>query len=263
MKTRVIVSALAAVLVTATAADAATQWYRCYRIGPGETAADIARRLTGDPVNRRAVWFQIFDARRTLVRKADYDLIQPGWRACLDEAQLRARIQAAVVGTSGPALEPPRALREPVTPLASGPPIVDPVFFWWLAWIAGAAAAASLFVAFWEMRRMRAREMRRFGRDFVREFARPWERYRGAGPVPRTRLRISPARSRLDILIAPSPGRTYPNLADHRNNVEYDVARVTAALRCNSFTNGRPHVEGEWVVLPFQFTGRLHKEGVR
>ena len=137
-------------------------------------------------------------------------------------------------------------------------------FIWGIALIAAATLMAVVFVAMlWEMRRMRVREMRRFGNDFVREFARPWAHYRGAGPLPRTRLRISPGRARVEILVAPSPGRLYPNLSDHRINVEYDVARVTATLQRDAFTSGQPYAEGEWVVLPFHFTGRLHKEGVR
>jgi hypothetical protein len=134
-----------------------------------------------------------------------------------------------------------------------------------IALIATAVLSAAVFVVVvvWETRRMRVREMQRFGHDFVREFARPWAHYRGGGPLPRTRLRISPRRGRVEILVAPSPGRIYPNLSDHRVNVEYDVARVTATLQRDAFTSGPPYSEGEWVVLPFHFTGRLHKEGVR
>src|SRR5262245_50550507 len=139
----------------------------------------------------------------------------------------------------------------------------DPVV-WWLALIViVGVSTATLAVNIWERWQARTREMQRFGRDFVREFARPWSQYRGAGPLPRTRLRISPRRARVDILVAPPPGRTYPNLSDHRINVEYDVARVTAALRREAFTGSPPYAEGEWVVLPFHFTGRIHKEGVR
>jgi len=139
-----------------------------------------------------------------------------------------------------------------------------PPFVWGIALIAAAALMAAVYVAMvWETHGRRAREMRRFGDDFVQEFARPWVHYRGAGPLPRTRLRINPSRARVEILVAPPPGRMYPNLSDHRVNVEYDVARVTAALQRDAFTSDQPYAEGEWVVLPFHFTDRLHKEGVR
>jgi hypothetical protein len=57
----------------------------------------------------------------------------------------------------------------------------------------------------------------------------------------------------LDILVAPSTGRSYPNLADHRNNVEYDVERILAQLGDGQFVNGPLYAEGEWVVIPFRF----------
>jgi hypothetical protein len=105
--------------------------------------------------------------------------------------------------------------------------------------------------------------MLRFGGDFVREFGRPWTRYRAAGPMPRAQLRVMPRRARVEILVAPARGRTYPNLSDHRCNVEYDVARVTAALHQESFASDQPYTEGDWVVLPFQFRGESTKEGAR
>src|SRR5262245_53739922 len=148
MNTRVIVSTLASLLVTASAADAATARYRCYPIGPGETAAELAGRLTGDQVNRQAAWFQIFDTRRTLVRKADYNLIQPGWRACLTEAHVRLRTPAAV-GTAGPERQVPQTFRERVTPVQGDTSIVDPVFLWWLAWTAAAAISIAASAASW------------------------------------------------------------------------------------------------------------------
>ena len=42
----------------------------------------------------------------------------------------------------------------------------------------------------------------------------------------RSALRCNVRRSRFDVLLAPGQGRRYPNLMDHKKNVEYDVARV-------------------------------------
>ena len=77
----------------------------------------------------------------------------------------------------------------------------------------------------------------------------------------KSRLRLAPARRRLDVLLAPADGRTYPNLFDHRRNVEYDVERVVWLLRGEPFINGRPYARGPWVVIPFYFETSRQQEG--
>ena len=69
----------------------------------------------------------------------------------------------------------------------------------------------------------------------------------------RSRLRTGARRGRFDILLAPGKGRRYPNLSDHRQNVEYDVARVMQVLADDSFVSGPLYTHAEWVVVPFQF----------
>jgi len=243
--------------------SAVTPRFRCFPIRPGDTAAEIARRLTGDDVNRQASWFQIFDAQRRLVSKRRYDDIHAGWHACIAEAWRSAPLARerpvveAAKATVGVEDAPARAPEIP-------PSVVeDPVLWWLVSFGLGAASVALFAIEAGRKRAVRVRVMRRFGGDFVREFAHPWAHYRGAGPAPRTQLRIMPGRARVEILLAPSQGRTYPNLSDHRCNVEYDVARVTAALGQESFASGPPYAEGEWVVVPFQFTDVSTKEGVR
>jgi hypothetical protein len=257
VKTSVIASALLIAFVATPAATAVTVRYRCYAVRPGETAAEIATRVTGDPLNRRASGFQIFDARRRLVPKAEYDLIQPGWRICIADVPWQAPIRPAVVRTVERNTDAARASAPTGSDLE--PAFIEQGFFWWLVLIGGVATVVFAVTSSWNTRRMCAHEMQRFGTDFLREFARPWSHYRGASPLPRMRLRMSPRRARVEILVAPSSGRTYPNLTDHRINVEYDIARVTATLRRDSFATGQPYAEGEWVVLPFH----LQKEGVR
>ncbi len=98
--------------------------------------------------------------------------------------------------------------------------------------------------------------MRWFGERFVGEFERPLFQYpvrRGAGHPVRSRLRFAPRRDRLEILLAPHDGRTYPNLSDHRKNLEYDIERVLHLLGDQPFTSGRLHAEGRWVVIRFDF----------
>ena len=45
-------------------------------------------------------------------------------------------------------------------------------------------------------------------------------------------------------LVAPADGRTYPNLVDHRRNVEYDVERVLRLLKHEPVSRDRPFVNG-------------------
>lgn len=102
-----------------------------------------------------------------------------------------------------------------------------------------------------------------FGEQFISEFERPL-----AGPDQivrpvKSRVRCLPDRQRLDILLAPGDGRKYPNLADHRKNVEYDVARIAQSLT-GPFKVERLYSQGPWVVVSFHHvtdTNRT-KEGV-
>jgi len=100
--------------------------------------------------------------------------------------------------------------------------------------------------------------MKWFGEAFVREFERPLFRQpvsrridRRDGHPVRSRLRFALRRDRLEILLAPHDGRAYPNLSDHRKNLEYDIDRVVQLLGNQPFTNGRLHAEGRWVVISF------------
>lgn len=250
-------SALLTVLVVAACAQGALAQSFCYPIRPGDTAARMAERLTGDALNRHARWFQIVDQRWRPIAKVDYGVIHPGWLACLtDGPPLTAQADtvgrpAALAGLDGPA-QPSGDLRS----------LIDVSFVWMTAITLVALSVSRFAASSWKQRRARAHVMRRFGGEFVKEFGRPLAQFRGASPLPRTRVRISSRRSRLEILVAPSDGRSYPNLSDHRSNVEYDVARVMGALGRESFANGRPYAEGRWVVLPFHYKGPVKQEGV-
>jgi len=105
--------------------------------------------------------------------------------------------------------------------------------------------------------------MRRFGERFVQEFERPLIRP-GPGDRPiQSRLRFIPHRARLDVLLAPNAGRRYPNLADHKKNVEYDVVRVAELLGKYPFVAGRVYARGRWVVVPFQLTTEHRQAGAQ
>jgi hypothetical protein len=104
--------------------------------------------------------------------------------------------------------------------------------------------------------------MRHFASRFVREFERPLLWLDDAARPVRSRVRYSARRGRLEILLAPGSGRRYPNLSDHKKNVEYDVARVLHTLDDKSFVNGQLYMQAGWVVVPFQFTTGPRRSGV-
>jgi hypothetical protein len=95
-----------------------------------------------------------------------------------------------------------------------------------------------------------------FGRAFLSDFERPL-RVEGVADRPvDARIRFLPRQRRLDILLAPGSGRRYPNLDDHKRNLEYDVRRIAHDLRNHPFVPSAPRAEGKWVVIPFHFQPR-------
>jgi hypothetical protein len=103
--------------------------------------------------------------------------------------------------------------------------------------------------------------MHRFGEAFIREFERPLI---GADPAERpirTRLRASPERGRLEVLLAPNGPHRYPNLSDHAANLTYDVARVLATMNDRSFACGELSARGRWVVVRFQLQRNPQQAG--
>lgn len=149
--------------------------------------------------------------------------------------------------------------------------VVYPVILWarasgfaQLLWPSVAIAVVFLLITideYFKTRRQTLDAMRRFAERFVREFERPL-RQAPADPRPiRARLRASPDRGRLEIMIAPAGSHRYPNLTDHKRNVAYDVARVVELLNARSFVGAAPFAKGEWVVVSFQFHGDTHQAG--
>jgi hypothetical protein len=102
-----------------------------------------------------------------------------------------------------------------------------------------------------DKRRLLVAYMTVFGHQFVNEFERPLFGNRPGGAVISARMRFIPRRRRLEILLAPAAGRTYPNLVDHRMNVAYDVERIVTILDDGRFVNAPLYSEGKWVVIPF------------
>jgi hypothetical protein len=236
--------ALPFVLVTVGAVPpVAAQQAVCYSVRPGETASVYALRLTGRVDSQYASWFRIVDARGRTIPKSQHARILPGWRVCVPGQQARAQPPLAPIGVT------------------QYRPLIDPMFLQYGA--AGLVLAAALlaFVAALQIqgeRQIILDCMKAFGERFVVEFETPLFRdpvgrrdARDGHPV-RSRLRFSPHRKWMEILLAPLDGRTYPNLSDHRKNVEYDIERVLTAIGDRSFKAGRLYTEGRWVVIPFE-----------
>jgi hypothetical protein len=223
-------------LVLVAAPEAArAQHYVCWPIAPGDTAAGLAQRLTGDARNRHERWFLIVDsARDIVVPKARYDLLQPRWRACIArDASVVARAAIAPVAQAGVA-------RYDVG----------------LAWRVGLVVSLLLFACSRVESYVTARrippELREAGEAFVHAFARPLIDPAAAAPPIRARLRYAADARQLEILIAPNGGRSYPNLADHKTNVEYDIDRIVQRLDRPVVAGGEPRAEGQWVVIPIR-----------
>jgi hypothetical protein len=261
MNAMVVRSALLSVLVMAATGpvtagaepfDTTTERFHCYRIQAGDTAADVAKRLTGHRGNLSGSLFQIFDSQRQPVSRDHYDRISPGWTVCLAEGRSPVAIRTGSPATSAGSVE------QPAQPAAKLQLTFSDPYVWWFASLVFAAMTSLVALNGWRKQLALAHIMQSFGGDFVREFGRPWAQYRGARQLPRARLRINSRRARVEILVAPAPGQTYPNLSDHRSNVEYDIARITSALKHDAFAGVEPYAEGEWVVLPFQIKGRVH-----
>ena len=290
--TRAASSALIVLMLEALPADAFEQSRVCHAIRRGESATQAARRMTGNGWNAYQAWFQIMNASSRFVPKSQYDRIHAGWRACVSTPRIpngfsnanhAKESEGADVSEAPPGSGVPEVLAAPTAFASPGGPGgndagdglrsaaadvfrrlegVDLTMLWlctaivvpWLGWrtvdnYLARRKTASIVVGYFVDR-------------FVDEFERPLVRYDVAERPVRARLRHGARLRRFDILLAPGEGRRYPNLSDHKKNVEYDVARVMRVLGDNSFVSGKPYMRAGWVVVPFQFTAAPKPSGV-
>jgi hypothetical protein len=254
----------------------------CHPIQSGESAAELSRRITGGRWNTYHSWFQIVDESSRFVPKSQYDRIHPGWRACIDQEALEdsrptpRRIAVDVVDRTDQYRPPMQAdtlelvgaddlvllwlvnARRLIVSAGADPDLTK-------VWI-GATMILALFGlrildGYAGRREARLVVMNHFAHRFVREFERPLIQ-RPTEPPLRSRLRLSPARARLEILLAPGQGRRYPNLSDHKKNVEYDVGRVLRSLADDSFVPDALYSRAGWVVVSFRFKVDRKRAGV-
>lgn len=249
-----------AIVLGATVASSHTMAQRlaCAAIRPGETATGVARRVTGDARNRHEPWFQIIDSTSRLVAKAQYDRVHPGWQACIVNERPRTHAGRALGGT-------PRgvAINAGLETLTRAITKIDFVFALWAGVLIVISLAWSYINDYLAHRQRMLVTMRRFGETFVREFERPLIQQDEAERPIQSRVRAIPHRRRLEILLAPGGRRRYPNLSDHRNNVDYDVTRVLELLRGQPFVCGSLRAQGRWVVVPFELQNSSKQAGAK
>jgi hypothetical protein len=283
--TRVARSALIVLMLEAFPTDAFAQSPVCHAIGRAESATQAARRMTGNGRNAYQAWFQIMNASSRFVPKSQYDRIHAGWRACVMAGIRRMswnanhveEPEAADVSETRNGSGIPEVLAAPTAlasvdagdrPQSAASDLfrrlggVDLTMLWlcaamgvpWLGW--------RIVDGYLARRKTASIVVRYFVHQFVDEFERPLVRYDiGERPV-RARLRCGARLRRFDILLAPGEGRRYPNLSDHKKNVEYDVARVMHVLADDSFVSGAPYTQAGWIVVPFRFTAGPKQSGV-
>jgi len=275
---RVVWCALLIVLIEASPKDAAAQSFVCYAMTRGESAAHAALRVTGNVQNAYQQWFQIRDRSSRFVPKSQYNRIGAGWRACVERPAMRSvsshanHVEAREVATvSGvPERSEDAAMLPAPARLARAKAIVRPqraasdslrgvggtdlTMLWLFAAMVVPWFGWQIVDDYRARRETASIVVHCFVQRFVDEFERPLVRYDvGERPV-RSRLRFGVRRGRFSILLAPAEGRVYPNLADHKKNVEYDVDRVMRVIADHSFVSGAPYTKAGWIVVPFQFT---------
>ncbi len=247
-----------ALLVVAVAASdprpAFAQRWECYAFGPGETAAGAAARLTGRASDTHHERFQILDpATSRFVAKSRYARIRSGWLACAWTAGSGpVELSTASLVTTGG--------RRPLWIDRAGAGIEPDPLWYLVVLLVMASFGMYRFDRRWRQGRELAVPLTEFGEAVIREFERPLTPSRDCRPGIESRLRVRPHQRRVDVLLAPAAGRTYPNLSDHRKNVEYDLARVRQALGDEAFISESMRQRGKWVVLSFRAAIERHQQ---
>lgn len=235
---------------------------KCVTIRTDESVASVAKRVTGDAGNMHASWFQIVNPTTSRpVPKTRYGFIFAGWNACttVDDALPRVTIEPAAQVLSSPAVvgAPPN---RPVAPTSPTVVVWAPAAIWSTVVLA-LALTCWLVDEYLAGRRDTLSAMKLYADRFVEEFERPLiQPHLSRRPI-QSRVRFKPGRARFDVLLAPEAGLRYPNLADHKANVMYDVVRIQRALTEHAFVSSRPYARGRWVVVPFRFRAEAREAG--
>jgi len=250
---------VAAVSLFAATHDVVAQPLLCAAIRRGETATDVARRITGDASNLWQPWFEIVDPSSSrVVPKTTYDYVRVGWNACVATGWTRNIAPVATRAPSGFDRLRDTYQHASLVLGAAGSNVAL-----WVLLLAFIAVATHNAEHYFDRRKRNIQVMRQFGERFVDEFEQPLVTPGMSSRPVESRLRFAPHAARVDVLLAPGAGHVYPNLRDHKRNVEYDIERVLHLLRDQPFVNARPYMDGKWVVLPFQWTRAISQAGDR
>ena len=260
-------AAVVVLLLCAAPLHADAQQFVCRPILRGDTAVGLARRLTGSPATAYSYAFQIRDPlRRLFVPKSQYQRLSTDWQVCVATGRLK---NTPVASAPDAAVTP-----QPAVAVAAAAPVAadestarmpdpepsDPLpgHFAFVATIASAVSLMLLLyaaVGVTVAQRPVPPVMQRAGDRFVAAFERPLIDVASSSPPIQVRVRFVRRKQRLEISIAPGEGRRYPNLVDHKRNVEYDVNRVMRVLGNRFVVSDRLRAAGKWVVVPIRLAG--------
>ena len=251
-------------LLCAVPPGAEAQQFVCSPIVRGDTASRLARQLTGNAAAAYSNAFQIRDpARQMFVPKSQYWRLSTHWQACVARGAVTPNplAYAPAVALATIAVEPEAPIvASPMPGVASAALSAlpadrsqDDVVF---AVKIGAAVLLMLLICAAVADALASRPippvMQRAGEEFLSAFARPLIDSSSRVPPIQARLRFVRHAQQLEISIAPGAGRRYPNLVDHKRNVEYDVNRVMRLLGTHFVVSGDLRAAGKWVVVPIR-----------
>jgi len=237
--------------IAAKSAAAATGFV-CHPVQPGDSASAISLRLTQSNQGWNEPGFQIFDPiAARFIPKARYRHIQPGWQVCVVESLLSPRVLSSGRLVSANRHNVPRTVAVPAS--ASPARASVSIRWWWLTLLAMTPVMAwAVFQTVVNRSDTVARTLETFAADFIREFERPLIDEGAGQPALHSEISVTPRTRSMEVLLAPTGGRRYPNLEDHRSNVEYDIRRVLTLLDDRRFSCGPIRSQGPWVAFPFR-----------
>ena len=242
------------------------QQFVCSPIRRGDTPSGLARRLTGNPAAAYSPAFQVRDpVRQLFVPKSHYRHLSTRWQACVViPARPVPLALAPVVASPAPAVSPAIVPESPTitsAPLALASALPAPTLphgshgdFVFTATMVSAAVLMVLIYAAVDLRMPEPLPpaIQHAGEQFVIAFARPLIDPSSGVPPIQARLRFIRRVQQLDDCIAPGAGRRYPNLVDHKRNVEYNVDRVMRTLGNHVVMSDRLRAAGKWVIVPIR-----------
>ena len=247
---------LTACIGTGLAAEsaAAAPGFVCHPVRPGDSASAIALRLTQSNQGWNEPGFQIFDPiAARFIPKARYRRIHPGWQVCVVESLFSRPLLSSDRHVSPNRRDVPRTVAVPEP--ASTARASVPIGWWWLTLLAMTPVMAwVVFQTVADRSDTVARTLETFAADFIREFERPLIDERTPQSALHSEISVSPRMRSMEVRLAPAGGRRYPNLEDHRSNVEYDIYRVLTQLDDRRFSCGPIRSQGPWVSFPFRLT---------